>query len=372
VLHRTRPASTPRAAALILIGLPALLWSDAQVGEHVPDHEFTRLAGHDGRTRLSELHGQPVLLSGWKRHFAEGLHSASLADQLYRSFGEDGLLVVLQDREPWDRDPPWVEDVDFWYRYYGTPLWITESPDGANDPSIARNESAIDVRSLVLIGVDGTLLLERSVDTDDTRAFKNQKKDFERAIKAELRRRKGGWGEDPVARKARGLAFGKGDLSGALRALDGVKAAARVAEHDQVRAELDRHFEARSRSVAYLLDEGRYGDAKDALAELSRSVRGRAPFADSLAPLTERLESDDGRAWLKEDKRLARTLEPFLERELDDLDLDFIRDLRAFSSEREDSPVAARARRLDPLLARVVRILRKISAKDFEARVSDD
>ena len=89
-------------------------------------------------------------------------------------------------------------------------------------------------------------------------------------------------------------------------------------------------------------------------------------------PLTQRLESDAGRAALKDDRKLARILAPYVERDLQDLDLDFIRDLRAFARERGDAPVAERARRLDPLLKRIVRILRKIPAQEFEARVRDD
>jgi len=175
-----------------------------------------------------------------------------------------------------------------------------------------------------------------------------------------------------MARRARGLAFGKGDLSDALKVLDGVRDEARVPEHDEVRSEVARHFDARRESVEYLLAEARYLDAQRALDDLADAVRGQETLAAALDPLEERLESDAGKRCLKDDAKLTRLLAPFTERDLDELDLDFIRDLRAFAEQHRDSPVGERARRLDPLLKRIVRILRKIPAKEFEERVRDD
>ena len=39
--------------------------ADVQVGEKVPDHEFGFIYFGDGRTKLSEYIGQPVLLEWW-------------------------------------------------------------------------------------------------------------------------------------------------------------------------------------------------------------------------------------------------------------------------------------------------------------------
>jgi hypothetical protein len=39
--------------------------ADVQVGEKVPDHEFGEILFGDGRTKLSEYIGQPVLLEWW-------------------------------------------------------------------------------------------------------------------------------------------------------------------------------------------------------------------------------------------------------------------------------------------------------------------
>ncbi len=43
-------------------------------------------------------------------------------------------------------------------------------------------------------------------DLENEKVIKRLKKDLKHAIKAELKRRKNGWGEDRIVRKARGLA----------------------------------------------------------------------------------------------------------------------------------------------------------------------
>lgn len=370
--HTTRIAGALATAALSIAPFVPRTDTPAALGDLVPDHTFEPLAGNDGRTMLSECFGQPVLLAGWKRHVTEGLHAASLADWLYRQYEDAGVVVILQDREKWSRKLGSVEDLDFWYRFYGTPSWITESVDGKNDVSIVREKSAVDVRSLVLIGVDGRLVTEVRVEADDEREYVKLRKELERALKDEAKKLKKGWGEDRFARKARAAAFGKSDLAGALKVLDGVKPDARVPEHDAVRAEVERRFEALSKRIAFLFDEGRYVDAKDALSSLTRSVKGREEFAERTAALEARLESDDGAAALALDKKLSRILTPWHEREMQDLDLDFMRALRAFAQEHAESPVGKRAKRMDPLAKRVVRILRGIKASEIDERIRDD
>ena len=49
-----------------------------------------------------------------------------------------------------------------------------------------------------------------------------------------------------------------------------------------------------------------------------------------------------------------------------------VRALRTFAAEHHDSPVGQRARRLDPLVTRVTRILRKMDTAELEKRVRDD
>lgn len=367
----TRLAGAVAAALLSLAPLAAQTGDAAAVGDPVPDHEFSRLAGHDGRTRLSELYGRPVVLAGWMRRIPDGLHAAWLAEELHREFEDDGVVVVLQDRGRWSRTLGSVEDLDFWYRLFGSPLWITESVEGENDPSIVREASSVDVRSLVLIGVDGRLLAERRVDVDDEKAHARHKKELEKMLRDELKKLRKGWGEDRTAKRARGLAFGKDDLAGALKVLDAVKPDDVVPEHSVVRGEIERRFDALAKRVAFFLDEARFLDGERALDELADAVRGRDELEQRLAPYRARLESEDGEAALKLDKRLARILAPWNERELQDLDLDFIREVRAFAEEHGDSPVGARAARMDKLLSRVVMILCRIKANDFEDRVKD-
>lgn len=59
----------PLAMLLITVlasgALSAQQPADVQVGEKVPDHDFGAMLFGDGRTKLSEYIGQPVLLEWW-------------------------------------------------------------------------------------------------------------------------------------------------------------------------------------------------------------------------------------------------------------------------------------------------------------------
>ena len=71
----------------------------AKLGEPVPEHVFTTINAHDGRAAISQLHGHPVIVAGWRQYIPEpsGLHAAWFANTLMREFAEDGLIVVLED-----------------------------------------------------------------------------------------------------------------------------------------------------------------------------------------------------------------------------------------------------------------------------------
>lgn len=182
----------------------------ARVGEPVPDHEFSRIAGHDGRTRLSQLRGHPVLIVGWRQWIPEpsGLHGAWFAHALLDRYADDGLIVILEDRNRWTRTRWWGAR-SFWIRSFGSPVWFAAGePERVPDLPIVRESSKRDDRSLVLLGVDGTLLLEGTVEPASR---KERSGDVRRRVrglvKREIERRKKGWGEDRNLMKARALAY---------------------------------------------------------------------------------------------------------------------------------------------------------------------
>ena len=83
--------------------------------------------------------------------------------------------------------------------------------------------------------------------------------------------------------------------------LVGVKEDDRVPEQGEVRTERSTHFQAQLKTVVFLLDERRYGQAEGALAELAKGVRGRAEYEGRLPPLAARLESEEGHQTLQDD-----------------------------------------------------------------------
>jgi hypothetical protein len=50
-----------------MLALPAMAQERAKVGDKMPDATFEFLNG-DGRTKLSEFFGQPIVLDNWGTH----------------------------------------------------------------------------------------------------------------------------------------------------------------------------------------------------------------------------------------------------------------------------------------------------------------
>lgn len=358
--------------ACLILMMPCALPQDeapAKIGERVADQTFRHLTLHDGRQRLSELYGQPVLLAGWRRHIGEGLHAAWLANEFARKYRKDGLVVILQDRKGMSGKPIWLLDVDFWIRFAGEPVWLSDGkPMQGRGPHIERNASAEDERSLVLIGVDGRLVLEGRVESASNKGKDSARSRFKKAIATELARRRKGWGDHATERKVRALLFGKGNLAAALSALarPGDLKHARV---DALRREVEQRFTCLCKTITFHLDSGAYVTAQRELAALARAVRGDSPFEKRIVTLRERLDAPGGKKALRSDKRLIRILRPVAERRFRDIDLDLLRALHAFIAKHPDSPVTVRAQWFQPLVRRMVRILNRIPADEMDARL---
>jgi hypothetical protein len=235
----------------------------AAVGETVPDFEFPDLVGHDGRTRLSELRGQPVLIAGFRQHLADGLHAAWVANELFREHADDGLVVVVIDTVAWS-DGTWAAKQSFWLRCLGSRLWLASGSPESPDLPIARTNSKRDEFSLVLIGVDGKLVCEGSAELASAATTPNDHRTaIKSAVAAELKRLKTGWGGSDSVRRARASAFGKGDFAGALRILRAAGADAEDADAElaEVQDEIDRAFRIGLERIRRLVGLGRFVDA---------------------------------------------------------------------------------------------------------------
>ena len=329
--------------------LPLELDEPAGVGEIVPDHEFAPLVNHDGRTRLSELVGQPVLLVGWRANFNDGVQGLAQAFELVKKHGLEDLVLILENRNVWRTDDQWVGELGFLYVQLPSlrRAWVSNNPDQAGAPDIPiRRARGRTLQSIALVGVDGTLLVEGEAE--------EVAEDLAKRVAAEVKRRRKGWGEDKVAIQARALAFGKDQLSKALAALD--KAAeTQVPEHQTVRAELQRHFQARLKSLRFYVDEARYLDADEALRALQKSVKGQASWLEALAPIQVELDSDG----VARERALDKKLRKILKGLQDDAKMEpkTLEKLREFVADNGGTRVGARAARLEPLIVDMVRMV---------------
>ena len=318
----------------------------AGVGKVVPDHEFAPIVNHDGRTRLSELYGQPVLLVGWRGNFNDGVQGLVSPFELVKKYDEGDLLLLLENRNAWRTDTQWAGELAFLFTQFPSlrRSWVTSNPDadGGKDVPVARTVGR-SLQSLVLIGVDGTLLLEGEGEETADRLAK--------LIAAEVARRQKGWGKDKAAIKARSLAFGKDKLAKAWDALEAADEAPSE-EREIVRAELERHFAARLKSVRFLLAEGRYLDATQHVDALRTSTKGHATWSAALEPLAAELASPEAKREHNLDKKLAKIIKGLWDETVADPKL--LEALRAFAEKNASSRVGARAKRLLPLVENMV------------------
>jgi len=349
---------------LVLLAAAAPLFAE--------DYEFEPLVGSDGRTRLSEFYGSPVVVAGFRRHIPDGLHASWLAHVLTEKFRKKGLVVILRDQKPWRAEHHGALTRSFWARFFDSSPWLTCRREGERLPF--RNDDAewTDGR-IVLVGVDGRTVLEGVIEKYEDRPRRDGfQARFTEAVEDELDKRRKGWGEDRKVRRARALLFGKDEIARAWKTLARIREDDVTGEVERARSEVRTHVATRVRAVERLLARGRYGDAEEAFEELEKSVRGEDAFEENVAKLEQRFDSDDVRAGLKAARSLDRLLRPLERRDFDALDAKRILRVRALGKEHEGTPVAKRVERLDPFLRAVWAALRGIRFSDSEKRILEE
>ena len=136
----------------------------ASIGQLVADHTFRDfLAGGDGRQKLSEFRGQPVLIVNWTdTDFGRG--AAKEAEKLARELAPEGLVTILLDTH---NKPAQEIEASVMRLYPGSPARLTQNQklpieylDNGPPPDVA------------LVGVDGTLLVAGSYTVDLNKAEK--------------------------------------------------------------------------------------------------------------------------------------------------------------------------------------------------------
>jgi hypothetical protein len=112
---------------------------------------------------------------------------------------------------------------------------------------------------MVLIGADGTLLYAGSYQRTS---------EVKKLVKAEVEKVQKGWGEDPLARKARALAWGQRKLGEAHALLALALGANASQELTMLAAEIEKRFETLVRSVDHFAEQGEPARMAGALAEV--------------------------------------------------------------------------------------------------------
>jgi len=362
-------AALPMAALLSTLPPQAINDTEpAKIGEHVPDYEFRPIDSHDGRTRLSELYGHPVLIVGWRQWIPDGLHAVWFANELADKYADDGLIVILRDRKFWHKDRWWGAR-SFWIRSFASPVWFTGAePDKTKPLPIVRERSKRDDRSLVLIGVDGRLLVEGTAPSASEKEHKDGvRRRIRETLAEELKKRKRGWGPDSQLQKARGLAFGKGKLASALATIERSKAS--DADKALVRAEVERALDAEIVSVRYLVERGRFLEAEELWKSLRSGCKGAPELVAKVHELDRHFEGKQAKQAKRLARRLDKILKPIAKRDWRKIDLDSLFELRELAAEHGNNPVGKRAARLDPLIKDLARIAKGWMPKTIEEAI---
>ncbi len=291
----------------VLVGAhPLALSQEVKVsaGELLPDVAFREVLGGDGRTKLSEFRGQPVLIAWYSTVFA-GMEGARVAADLERELNGDlpdsRLVVILMAIKKHESA-------------HLRAMQLRELP-GARCRLLANQELyvAYDQSNgppprMVLIDPDGKLLYAGSYQGAG---------DVEELVGQELERIEKGWGTDPLACQARALAFGKGRLGEARELVESALAGAGPdgpggrEELTQLAAQLETRYTALERSVGQLLDQGEPRRAAQALASLTTATEGHPAWYDRTERVRARFELESPRE-AELEKKLDSLMKPTL------------------------------------------------------------
>jgi len=317
-------------AAIVLV-CPVLAPFAAEASEPsaelVEDFRFRTLLRGDGRDRLSQYRGQPLLFA-WYSTVTGGLEAARVGADLEEDFAEDGFVAILMEIK--NHDETYLEA-----------LALNEVP-GSSCLLLKNQKLPFSFDSdtgfpphMALIGVDGELLYAGSY---------SQSSKVKKMVKSEVKRVRDGWGEHPAAVEARALAYGKGELAAGLALVrEAIAKDAGRPELSEIEKELSARFESRKRAIPFLMEKGEYLRALEEAKALVAAVESHEAWHAEARELLAGFEDEAARRELELDKELESLLKPLRKkaprRGLADK-------VRRFAEEAGDSRVGARAERL--------------------------
>ena len=335
-----RRCAIPLAFPLLLLALGLAVpraQSKAAAGDLVPDFTFPEfLTGGDGRQKLSEFRGEPVLIVNWTdTDFGRG--GADGVRKLAKELVPEGLVLILRDTHNQSADEIRAAAMRL---YPGSPARFTrnmEEPIEYEKNGPPPHVALVDVEGR--IAVAGSYTVELS--------------GMEKLVKAELEKQASGWGTHDAAREARALLFGEGRLAEALARCD----EALAAEPEQpellaVRGEIQARWAALERSVRYHMERGEYGLALAKAQALGDAVAGHPEWEGAARTLLAELDTPEAQAELELDAALASALKPLGKDEPTASD---VKKLERLAEEAGDTRVGRRARELARIAALAIR-----------------
>jgi hypothetical protein len=240
-------------AVLSALGSPR--GEKAVAGQPVPDFELRTVVGGDGRTKLSEFRGQPVLIAWYSTVFA-GIEGARIAADLEREINGDlldaKLVVILMEIK--NHDATYLRALQM-AQLPGARCWLMKN----QDLPVVFDDTTGPPPKMALIGVDGTLLYAGS--------YQGANK-VKKLLETEVEKVEKGWGTDPLARKARALAWGQRKLGEAHALLEPALGGSASPELTTLAAEIEKRFDTLVRSVNHFAEQGEATRMAGALAAL--------------------------------------------------------------------------------------------------------
>lgn len=148
-----------------------------------------------------------------------------------------------------------------------------------------------------VIGVDGKLLWAGNPIRDKAK--------IEELVEDQLKLMKKGWGDSSEARKVRAALYARGNFAAAAAI---VTAMADGEEKSMLQQEVDARYATNKAAVDNLIKQGCWVKAQDAAKRLQKGV-GKSPrWADDAAQLVKSFETDDSKAQIAADKKLAKII----------------------------------------------------------------
>jgi hypothetical protein len=185
--------------------------------------------------------------------------------KLKEEYGDD-LAVIFVEVQGADAET--AEAFAWRQKWMGAgAMWTTERPltvEGNTIPQFA------------LLDVDGNVLLEGNP--------LEQKKQIEEAIAEQVKKAKAPPADAPPQLAKPWAAFAKGDVAGALAALDKLAAEPELAEAAAAaRADMEARTAARIARGTWMIDNGFLGEAAEHLEPLAKSVKGVPELEEAVA-----------------------------------------------------------------------------------------